>query len=132
MESSNNFQLKHLDRVHKEGYILDPEECSLPSYKCGENGNVEKAKGTGQQDNHPPLMITTPTYNLPLAEDKITMGDSMADMHMTNMEHSIQDLHGNMDQIKNDLQNLLQVLCNPSSSMELASDADRSTQPTEV
>ena len=67
---------------------------------------MEKAKETRQQDNDPPLMITTLIYNLPLAEDKNTMGDSMTDMHMTNMEQSIQDLHGNMDQMKNDLQNL--------------------------
>ena len=124
MESSDNFQLKHPDRVHKEGYILDPEECSCPSYKCGEKGNLEKVKETGQQDNCPPLTISTaPMYNPPPDEDEITMGDSTADMRMTNMEHSIQDLHGDMDQIKNNLQNLLQVLCNPSSSAALASNA---------
>ena len=71
--------VKRPDRVHKEGYILDPEECSLPLYKCGEKGNVEKVKETRQQDTCPPLMITALTYNLPPAEDEITMGDSMVD-----------------------------------------------------
>ena len=129
-ESLDNFHFKCPGKAYKE-YLIDLEKCSLESFKCGEKGKkAGNANGSGQE-NQPPMTIAMPMYNPPLAEDKITMCNSTVDTRMTNMEHLVQDLCGNMDQIKNDLQSLLQVLCNPSS-FALASDADRFTQPAEV
>ena len=134
MEDDNDLQLKCPGKAYKE-YMVDPEDCSIESFKCSEKskktGPTSRA-GPGQPDNQPPMTITASTHNPPPTEDEITMEDSTVDTHMTSVENLVQDLHGDMDQIKDNLQNLLHILQNPGSSIASATDANRFTQPMEV